>query len=201
MSGEQAPTRTTGERLIVGRVTGAYGVKGWIKVFSWTDPREGIARYNPWFLGREGRGDWRQVTLESARRHGKTVIAKLDGVDDRDAAQALTGRDIAIDETQLEALGEDEFYWRELIGLRVSNRQGSSLGTVSKLMETGAHDVLVITDAAGRDHLVPYVPGHSVLEIDLPAGSMIVDWELDWLDDAADDQAGDRTPDDSGEAR
>ena len=97
------------EKLIVGKISGVYGVKGWIKVYSETDPREGIADYNPWYIkqGSQGKGEWREVQLEQGRRHAKTVIAKLEGVDDRDAAMLLTGVLIAIRPDQLQALSED----------------------------------------------------------------------------------------------
>ena len=175
------------EKLIVGRISGVYGVKGWIKVHSDTDPREGIADYNPWYIkqGGHGKDEWHQVRIENGRRQAKTVIAKLEGVDDRDAAMQLTGALIAITPEQLQALNENEFYWRDLIGLRVINREGIELGTVQSLMETGANDVLVVrsgksTEPGGREHLVPWTPGQAVLEVDLERGQILVDWDEDF---------------------
>ena len=175
------------EKLIVGRISGVYGVKGWVKVYSETDPREGIADYNPWYIkqGSHGKVEWREIRLEQGRRQAKTVIAKLDGVDDRDTAMQLTGALIAISPDQLQALSEDEFYWRDLIGLRVINREGIELGRVQRLMETGANDVLVVSEdqsarQGGREHLVPWTPGHAVLEVDLEQGRILVDWDEDF---------------------
>lgn len=175
------------EKLIVGKISGVYGVKGWVKVYSDTDPREGIADYNPWYIkqGGHGKGEWREIRLEQGRRQAKTVIAKLEGVDDRDAAMQLTGALIAITPDQLQALSENEFYWRDLIGLRVINREGIELGTVQRLMETGANDVLVVSDEqtaeqGGREHLVPWTPGQAVLEVDLEQGRILVDWDEDF---------------------
>ena len=175
------------EKLIVGKISGVYGVKGWVKVYSDTDPREGIADYNPWYIkqGGHGKGEWREIRLEQGRRQAKTVIAKLEGVDDRDAAMQLTGALIAITPDQLQALSENEFYWRDLIGLRVINREGIELGTVQRLMETGANDVLVVRDEqtaeqGGREHLVPWTPGQAVLEVDLEQGRILVDWDEDF---------------------
>ncbi|MBT8126454.1 MAG: ribosome maturation factor RimM [Gammaproteobacteria bacterium] len=174
------------EKLIVGKVAGVYGVKGWIKVHSNTDPRDAIATYNPWYiqLGSQGKGEWREMRVENGRRQAKTVIAKLAGVDDRDAAMQLTGATIAIRPEQLRALGKDEFYWRDLIGLRVINKEGVELGSVRRLMETGANDVLVVSggegDAVQREHLIPWTPGQAVLDVDLELGQMCVDWDEDF---------------------
>lgn len=176
----------SGDRIVVGKITGAYGVKGWVKVFSWTEPRENITCYSPWFMQGPDAG-WQQVKLESGKRHGKTVVAKLEGIDDRDAAMLLTGREIAIDESQVAPLGDDEFYWRELIGLRVTNPQGDELGVVKELMETGANDVLVVQAEDGRQRLIPYALGYTVLAVDLVDQLIEVDWDLDWLSDGNED--------------
>ena len=167
--------------IIVGKITGTYGVKGWVKLFSWTEPREAIGDYRPWFLrqgDRDDSRDWREVKLESARQHAKTVIAKIEQVDDRDAAQLLSGSEIGIYKSQLEALQEDEFYWRELIGLRVLGNQGVLLGEVQSLMETGGNDVLVVKGE--NEYLIPWVMDKSVLKVDLDRGEIQVDWEADW---------------------
>ena len=174
------------DKLIVGKISGVYGVKGWIKVHSNTDPRDGITTYNPWYIqrGSHGKGEWREIRVEHGRRQAKTVIAKLEGVDDRDAAMQLTGATIAIRRDQLPALGEDEFYWRDLIGLRVINKEGVELGSVRRLMETGANDVLVVSteerDAVQKEHLIPWTPGQAVLDVDLERGSVCVDWDEDF---------------------
>lgn len=174
------------EKLIVGKISGVYGVKGWVKVYSDTDPREGISDYNPWYIqqGAHGKGEWREMRVEDGRRQGKTVIAKLVGTDDRDAALELIGAFIAIRSDQLQALGKDEFYWRDLIGLRVVNMEDIELGTVRRLMETGANDVLVVSAGSAssdnREQLIPWTPGQAVLEVDLERGQMRVNWDADF---------------------
>lgn len=172
------------EKLILGKISGVYGVKGWVKVHSDTEPREGITEYSPWYLrqGSHGEGEWRQVRVEQGRRHAKTVIAKLEHVDDRDAAMLLTGAVIAISAEQLPALGKAEFYWRDLVGLRVINTKGIELGTVRRMLETGANDVLVVSDntRGGKEHLVPWTPGNAVLDVDLEHGQIRVDWDEDF---------------------
>ena len=172
------------EKLIIGRVSGVYGVKGWVKVFSETDPREGITAYNPWYIkrGAHGTGEWREMLVEHSRRQAKTIIAKLTGVDDREAALLLTGAEIGIRPDQLQVLDEDEYYWRDLIGLRAINREGVELGTVLRLMETGANDVLVIGPGnnTGKQHLVPWTPGEAIVDVDLELGLIQVDWDADF---------------------
>lgn len=167
------------EKIIVGKINGVHGVKGWVKVFSETDPREGITQYNPWFLKQQG--VWREVKLESGRRQAKTVVAKLEGYDDRDESLLLNGALIGINPEQLGVLSENEYYWRDLMGCRVVNQQGIELGLVNRLIETGANDVLVvISEKDSREHLIPWTLGHAVIEVDLEHDLITVDWEEDW---------------------
>lgn len=172
------------EKLIVGRISGVYGVKGWVKVHSDTDPREAITDYRPWYLqqGASNDGRWREVRVEAGRRQAKTVIAKIEGYDDRDAALLLTGAIIGIDPAQLPALPENEYYWRDLIGLRVINTEGVDLGIVRELRETGANDVLIVRSESGdrRERLIPWTPGHAVVEVDLQQDRLLVDWDEDF---------------------
>ena len=172
------------EKLIVGKVSGVYGVHGWIKVFSETDPREGIGGYNPWYLTKDdhGKSSWREYQLAACRPHSGTIIARLAGVDDRDAAMRLIGALIGIRPEQLPDSGKDEYYWRDLIGLRVVNSEGVELGMVRRLLETGANDVLVVSsgEPGGREHLLPWTPGKAILEVDLDHGVIRVDWDANF---------------------
>ena len=170
------------EKIILGRITGVYGVKGWVKVFSYTDPMESIVDYNPWFLRPEGRkkAPWDRVKLKAGKRQAKTVIAKLEGCNDRDQSQGLIGREVAIDAAQLETLqGADEYYWRDLIGLKVSNTEGIDFGEVKSLIETGANDVLVVSDGE-RERLIPWLMQDVILSVDLQQGQIEVDWDADF---------------------
>ena len=164
-----------GERLVIlGRVSGLYGVRGWVKIHSDTDPRENIVNYQPWYL-HQGDG-WQSFRLEGGRRHGKTVVAKIQGLDDRDQAAALVGTEIAVRRSQLpEAEEPGEYYWADLEGLRVETLDGVDLGRVSRLFETGANDVLVVRGE--RERLIPYLWQQVVCEVDLDAGLMRVDWD------------------------
>ncbi len=167
-------TDTASRAVLLGRITGLYGVKGWVKVFSYTDPREAILTFDRWLLGSET--DWKSVSVADGRQHGKAVIARISGIDDRDAAAALVGRDIAVHREDLPAVEDGQFYWTDLEGLDVVTRGGRSLGRVAYLLETGAHDVLVT--AGDRERLIPFVMDEVILDVDIARRVIRVDW--DW---------------------
>lgn len=163
-----------GEFIVVGRVSGLYGVRGWVKVFSHTQPRENILTYATWYLHKQGA--WVANDLETGRVQGKGVVAKLKGCDDRDAAAALMGCDIAIRREHLPQAAPGEYYWADLMGLEVVNLDGVCLGVVDHLMETGANDVLVV-QKDGEERLIPFVQEQFVKGVDLDAGVITVDWD------------------------
>jgi len=164
------------ELLELGKVSGVFGVKGWVKVHSFTDPRDRIAEYSCWQI--KQKGQWREIKLEDGKSQGKTVIAKLEGIDDRDDAMLLMGAKIAIRQDQLEKLDTDEYYWRDLEGLQVVNTEGVDLGTVSHMMETGANDVMVVK--GDQERLIPFTQGYTVQKVDLSAGIITVEWDADF---------------------
>lgn len=164
------------DRLVIGRVSGLYGVRGWVKIHSFTEPRENILAYGQIQLGRDGR--WRDATLVEGRRQGKGLVACISGIDDRDQAAGLVGEDIAIQRSQLPETVDGELYWVDLIGLEVVNEDNASLGIVSKLIETGANDVLVVDGE--RERLIPFIKGAVVKAVDLDSGTIRVDWETDY---------------------
>lgn len=146
-----------------------------MKVYSYTEPREAVLDYQDWLLGREGR--WQRVVLAEGKRHGKAVIARLEGIEDRDAAAELTGSDIGVDRDALPDPGEGHYYWADLEGLAVVHEDGTELGRVAYLMATGANDVLVVDGPYER--LIPFVPEEVILDVDIAAGVIRVDWEWD----------------------
>lgn len=158
-------------RVVLGRVSGLYGVKGWVRVYSETDPREGILSYSPWLLGPEAVSR----RLIEGRVHGKGLIAKLEGCDDRDQAAALIGQEIAIRRDQLPPPRPDEFYWIDLEGLTVVTQTDVELGRVSHLFSTGANDVLVVQGK--RERLIPFFWGDVILDVDFDRGLIRVDWD------------------------
>jgi len=190
------PDAAAGEQrrlIVLGQINGLHGVRGWVKIYSHTAPREGILGYPEWQLGR--RGEWRSIELLEGRQQGKNIIARLAGIDSREAAEAWLGAQIAVPR---EALPEDRqggVYWADLIGLRVVNRSGVELGRIDHLFATGANDVMVVrgererlipwissaTGAAMRD--AEYLPAEVepvILDVDLAAAVVTVDWDADF---------------------
>ncbi len=159
--------------IVLGRIGGPHGVKGWVRIQSFTDPRDNILSYRRWLLG--GKGQWAPVELSDGRMQGKTVVALLDGVDDRTAAEAIRGREIAIHRDELPPLQDDEYYWADLVGLRVRTVDGQDLGVVDHLIQTGANDVLAVR--GDRERLIPMVVGQYVTRVALDAGLLEVDWD------------------------
>lgn len=160
---------------MLGRVSGLFGVQGWVKVFSFTRPREAILDYDRWFLSQGG--DWRPTKVAEGKKHSKTVIVRLDGVDDREQAAALIGKDIAISRDDLPKTEVGSYYWADLEGMQVLHRDGTELGEVAYLMETGANDVLVTKGE--RERLIPFVADKVILDVDFAKGIITVDWEWD----------------------
>jgi len=162
--------------VALGRISGVFGVHGWVKVFSHTSPRSNILEYSPWYLG-SGR-HWDAVEVLDGQSHGKGVIARLAGCTDRDQAAALIGREIAVQREQLPDPEVGDYYWADLEELRVQTTGGLDLGRVDHLFETGANDVLVVQGE--RERLIPYIWGDVVRSVDLEAGLLVVDWDPDF---------------------
>lgn len=159
--------------LTLGRISGLYGVRGWVKVHSFTDPRENLLDYPTWWL--QLQGEERCIELEQGRPQGKTLVAKLRGVDERDQARLYTGADIRVPREQLPEPAADEYYWADLEGLRVTTVDGVELGQVSHLIDTGANDVLVVRGE--RERLIPFLLDQVVKRVDLAQGRLEVDWD------------------------
>lgn len=165
----------TGRRILLGRVIGAFGVRGELKLQSFTDPADTILKYQPWQVLHAGTE--REVVGARGHMSAKGLTVKLNGVDDRDAAQALAGAEVWIPRDRLPAPKPGEHYWVDLEGLEVVNREGVVLGRVSHLFETAANQVMVV--GGERDRLIPYLDDF-VLGVDFDAGRVDVDWDADF---------------------
>jgi 16S rRNA processing protein RimM len=161
--------------VVMGRMAGAHGVRGWVKVQVFTQQSDGLLPFRTWWLGRDG--DWRPFQVEEAAVHGRSIIAKLAGCEDREGAAALRGAEVALPREQLPASEAGEYYWSDLQGVQVRNLDGSTLGVVTGLLETGANQVLVVQ--AERERLIPFVEA-VVKSVDLAQGSIVVDWGVDF---------------------
>ena len=167
---------STDRRILLGRVAGDFGVRGELKLLSWTDPRDAIFRYQPWIL-RAGNGE-REVSGVRGRDTGKLVIASFPGVENREQAEALKGAEIWVLRSQLPAPKPGEYYWVDLEGLAVRNLEGVDFGRVSHLFDTGANPVLVAVGE--RERLIPFVIDQYVKSVDFDAGLVVVDWDADF---------------------
>ena len=161
--------------ICVGHILGAQGIKGWVRVFSNTSPRENIVKYSPWLIER---GEALEAVKVRGRLQGKNVLAQLDGIEDRTRAEELTGCQLYIKPQQLPRLEAGEYYWSDIIGLAVETRAMEPLGVVESMLETGADDVMVIS--GDRERLIPFVIDDIVKEVDLETKRIVVDWSADY---------------------
>lgn len=162
-------------KLVIGRVNGVYGIKGWVKVYSHTDPVGNILNYRPWWVNRQGVWTAMEVVDSHAPQGGKAIVAHLKGINSREQARELMGCDIAVDRDQLPE-DADGFYWTDLIGSEVKNQQGELLGKVTELVETGAHDVLRVIGE--KRYLIPFVYDVFVFDVDTDQRMITVDWDV-----------------------
>ncbi len=161
--------------VAVGRISGVHGVRGLVKVFSYTDPRENVLSYPEWWLTR-GR-ERRRFRVRDGHFGGRTIVAALESIEDRDAAQAWIGAEIAVERSSLPDPGEGQYYWADLVGLEVRDSRGERLGRVERMLETGAHDVMVVRREEGEELLIPFVVDDTVRAVCLEEGRIVVDWE------------------------
>lgn len=166
--------------IIVGKLGSSYGIRGWLRVFSFTEDPDSLFDYKPWYILRAGK--WQEVEVESFKPHNQDTIVKLKGIDDRDEANLLTNYEIYVNAQDLPDLDEGDFYWKDLIGCKVVTINGYDLGQVTDLMETGSNDVLVVKanlkDAFGaKERLIPFVEEKFIKYVDLSTKQITVDWD------------------------
>lgn len=186
--------------VVIARITTVYGVKGWVKIHSYTNPIENFIGYQDCYLDR---GDqWDPIDFDTVKKHGKGLVALIDGVNDREQARTFCQCDIAISSGDFPDLNADEFYWHQLQGLEVytegAGHERLLLGKVDYVMETGANDVLVVrpshpgitgkSDGAGDENesidkaerLIPWIKDQVVKKVDIESGVILVDWDPDF---------------------
>lgn len=161
--------------IVLGRISAPFGVRGWVKIQLFTQNPEHLLGRPTWSLGRDD--SWREINVIEAQAHGNSLIAELAGIESREAAAQLKGMQVAVERASLPPAEENEFYWADLIGLAVRNRQGEVYGEIAEMLATGANDVMVVRGE--RERLIPFV-GHVVDSVDLKARSVIVDWPADF---------------------
>ncbi len=161
--------------IVVGKVSGHFGVLGWVKVFSETRPRDGILAYKKvWLKTLQG---WCLYSVQNARMQGLGVVMQFEGFKNREQAALLIGALIAVSKDQLPVL-KDEYYWSDLIDCRVINQEQVDFGQVQEVLETGANDVLLVQGE--RQRLIPFTQGHAIIAVDLLKKIIQVDWDADF---------------------
>lgn len=178
----ETPNSAATALITLGKLTSVFGIKGWVKVYSYTDPMENLLRYPQWQLRLQGK--LTTIRQLEGRKHGKGLIAKLEGVDTPEAARLLAGAEILVGAEELPELPAGEYYWSQLLGLQVVNQHKQLLGRVHSLLETGANDVLVVRPCPGsldqQERLLPWLLPEVILEVDLSAAQIRVDWDADF---------------------
>lgn len=170
--------------IVIGRLGRPQGIHGLIRVHSFTEPRENILNYHHWHFFIDKR--WQALDIIRFEVNDKHILAQISGFEEREQVQKLTNIDIGVDKSQLPTLSSGEFYWHQLLGLSVLNPQGDSLGRVIDILATGSNDVLIVSDERepGSQNkkrvLIPYLPGETIIDVDLQQKKIIVEWDWDF---------------------
>lgn len=159
-------------QIVVGKILGAFGVRGWVKVQSYTDPPENLLKYTPWSIS------GKSCEVLSGQPHGNVFVVRLKGIEQREDAAALQSQTITVPRDRFPPPAPGEYYWADLVGLEARTTAGMSLGKITGLMATGANDVLEVQGE--RERLIPFVMGEYVKEVRLEEGVLIVDWDPDF---------------------
>ncbi|MBT8148276.1 MAG: ribosome maturation factor RimM [Gammaproteobacteria bacterium] len=173
---------TGSDRVTLGRLGKTHGLQGWLRLDSFTDPVLNITEYRRFFASR---GPQQELVMDQVQEQGSKLLAHFEGFDDPEAAQQLVGAELQIAASELPDLSDDQYYWHQLIGLTVTNREGQLLGQVDRMLETGANDVLVVKATAAsideHERLIPYLRDTVVRRVNLDQGNIEVEWGADYL--------------------
>lgn len=165
--------------ITVGKILSTFGIKGYLKIFSFTDPRSNILNYSPIYIS--CKDEWIEAQISTGRLQGKSVAIKLNKLNRKSHLLPLIGAELAIKAKQLKPIEKSEFYWSNLIGLTIINAQNQTLGQVNYLIETRAHDVLVVKkDGRGLERLIPFVMGETIEQVDFNNKVIRVNWRIDY---------------------
>jgi len=163
--------------VVMGRIVAAQGLLGWVKVQAFTQHLDTLIDYDTWQMGNDAH-PWREFKVLECKPHTKVLVAKLDGINDRTAAENCKGLLIAVPRSSLPKESGDEYYWSDLIGLTVVNLEGEQLGVVDNLLDMGANDILCVHSVKG-EILIPFL-GHVVQQVSLEEKLIRVDWQADY---------------------
>ena len=173
---ERATPDESSEKIVLGKIASPFGVRGWTKITSYTEPPEGLLEYDVLDISKAGKKS--RLTVEQGKPHGKFLAVKFEGIDDRDQVALFTNALIEVSRHELPASQDGSYYWADLIGMAVETLDGVELGTVERMMETGANDVLVVL--GDRERLIPWIEGDVVKKVELQEKLLTVDWDPDF---------------------
>lgn len=162
--------------VVIGRFGRPQGLKGFIRVISFTEPEQSIFEYSPWY--QHHNGQWMPIALEGSVKQHNTLLVKVAGYEQREHLATLTHTEIWVARSQLPVLADGEYYWQDMLHMQVFTQTGTLLGEITSLLSTGSNDVLVV--CGEKRHLIPYVKGLYILSVDSTQHKMIVDWDEDF---------------------
>lgn len=165
--------------LLIGQINGIFGIKGWVKVFTYTDQKANICRYKPWHIYQKPTQSYTPIEIITCKPQGKTIVAQIKDITTCELANAWLGTKLYITQSQLPKATKDEYYWDELIGMQVINTAGLELGVVKGLLNSGANDILSVKNTQKIEHLIPYHKDY-VIKIDTNTKIIIVNWQQDY---------------------
>ena len=165
------------KKIYLGKITGAHGIKGWLKIQSFSSPPENILNYPSWIINNQGEEDF--YSIEQGRKQNKKIVVKLENIDDRNTAESLINSKILILRSDLPKLSNENYYWSDLVGLSVLNSEETVIGKIESLIETGANDVMVIITLKDERILIPFVMHEIIKEVSVEQNYIKIDWSIE----------------------
>ena len=165
------------KKIYLGKITGVHGIKGWLKIQSFSSPPANILNYPSWIINNKGEEDY--YSIEQGRKQNNKIVVKLEKIDDRNTAESLINSKIQILRSDLPKLSNENYYWSDLVGLSVLNSEEKVIGKIESLIETGANDVMVINTAKDERVLVPFVMHEIIKEVNVELNYIKIDWLIE----------------------
>ena len=165
------------KKIYLGKITGVHGIKGWLKIQSYSSPPENILNYPSWIINNKGEEDF--YSIEQGRKQNNKIVVKLEKIDDRNTAESLINSKIQILRSDLPKLSNENYYWSDLVGLSVLNSEETVIGKIESLIETGANDVMVIITLKDERILIPFVMHEIIKEVNVELNYIKIDWSIE----------------------
>lgn len=167
--------------IVIGKITGAFGIKGWVKIHSYSVPEDNLLHYSNLLL-RAG-DEFIPIKINQYQAHNKGFVASIDLISDRNQAELYRGSMLYINKSDLPEPNTDEYYWHDLIGSTALNKDFKEIGTVVNMTETPAHDILIVKDSYGKEHWIPFVLNTTIIDVDINSKKIIIDWDIHYISD------------------